>query len=249
MSNISKIAYEIRRTHEWGGKTYLLRRVRERARQLKANAISDAITTKALINEVERQAALRAARARAKPEEPLPLALRLKRRLIAICNEQILQRGLTTPAGWWDAYKRLDHDPATRLWVVSAEYRHQYSRRESWWTGASYLCGWEDGQHWAIRIPRTIVTVAEALAWVEPAPVRRARAEGRKVLRQGDWFFVPLRRGEDDLTALSGSGHIFDPEARVVRHPQHGELFLSPDTPYRAYQTKAVADSVGLKGD
>jgi hypothetical protein len=95
-------------------------------------------------------------------------------------------------------------------------------------THASFLCGRSDKQDWAVRVPGTIKTVQKALVWITPAAVRKAQREQKKVLRQGDLFFIPLRIYDDDMNALWGTRHtsLRTPQGVVISHPQHPALTL-----------------------
>ena len=57
-----------------------------------------------------------------------------------------------------------------------------------------YLLGEDNGHPWIAHIPKTIGTVAEAVQYLKPAAVKRAENNGLEVKRQGDWFFIPVRR-------------------------------------------------------
>lgn len=89
----------------------------------------------------------------------------------------------------------------------------------------SYLCGREDGQVWAVRVPGTIETVAAALPWITPGAVHDARAAGRRVDRQGDVYAIETTRAHDGRGELP-EWHTWDPGRRVLCHPQHGEVQL-----------------------
>jgi hypothetical protein len=94
----------------------------------------------------------------------------------------------------------------------------------------SYLCGREDGQLWAVRVPGTVRTVPDALAWIEPAEVRKARLAGKRVLRQGDVYAVETDRAHDGAGAdrLPGS-HALRDGGRSLVHPQHGRTARRAD--------------------
>ena len=93
---------------------------------------------------------------------------------------------------------------------------------------ASFLCGTEDGQDWAVRVPGTLHTIKDALHWITPGPVRQAIKKGKTVHRQGDMYFIPMRIGGPDLDALWSSGHTASRGADgiTVLHDQHPSLFL-----------------------
>jgi len=121
--------------------------------------------------------------------------------------------------------------------LVRIEGWAQYSRR----FGARYtkivvLVIYDRDTHTrrALRVGPSVETIDEALEYLKPAAVKRAEAEGKKVLRQGDFYFVPSKRA--DYSALAGTRHEF--RDGVVYHPEHGALALPG--PCRAYRQLVV---------
>jgi len=103
-----------------------------------------------------------------------------------------------------------------------------------------YLVG-VDGAPFVAQIKKTIDTLADALASLKPAVVRRAEDAGIPVQRQGDWWFVPAARAprgeiEANVALDSGRDHIAD-EAVVLKtkvyvrgrvaHQQHDDIILT----------------------
>ena len=201
------------------------------------------VTQRAALEAYHAQEDLRTQRFARRRRDPLTVSVgdRLRAHLRTVANRTIRQRAVSTPTGW-SGGRVIDRQIAKRLWLVHDEYNHHYSNRcGDWWTGASYLCGYEDGQYWAVRVPRTIRTVAEALDWHIPAAVRRAQDEGRQVIRQGDVWFVQLKRGKDNLDLplghdLRDGGY----GVRVVEHAEHGRVFFEPGTAWRSYTARTV---------
>lgn len=120
-------------------------------------------------------------------------------------------------------------------------WRYYSSRVGSYYAEIAYLCGHEDGQVWAARVPASCGTAAEAHEWIVPAVVRKAIARGDRVLRQGDVYVIPNRNGQCgmDRTAVDLDRHEWDSEQRVLRHPQHQDLHIpgpSRCVPQRVYQ-------------
>jgi len=77
------------------------------------------------------------------------------------------------------------------VYLLRAEGWRYYSRRFGSRPAAlAYLAGRDDSGYWAARVPGTCATVAEAVEWLTPADVARARAAGRRVLRQGDVYAI-----------------------------------------------------------
>jgi hypothetical protein len=125
-----------------------------------------------------------------------------------------------------DRYRHLAvTDTRDGLYLLHVRSWRYYKTAKPRLASLSYLCGTEDGQLWAVRVPGTIMSVPAALAWLEPAAVTRARAAGKRVLRQGDVYAVETTRAHDGLGAggLPGS-HSWNPRERTLWHPQHGTL-------------------------
>jgi hypothetical protein len=98
---------------------------------------------------------------------------------------------------------------------------------------ARVLHGVDDGSPFWVRVADRAGTVAEAIAFLVPAAVRRATSRGLDVRRQGDWFFVPSPRfvpaGRPRRVAYHR--HTFerwsDGYARGrVTHPEHATVDL-----------------------
>jgi len=154
------------------------------------------------------------------------LADRADARVLARYVEEIERRGGETEIdGQYGTAGLAIADRADGLALLRAEGWRKYGRQGSRRVSLAYLCGREDGQTWAVRVPGTAGGVREALRWLEPAAVRDARLAGRRVIRQGDVYAVETTRAHDGKGDLPDS-HIWDAEARVLAHPQHGTLSL-----------------------
>lgn len=116
-----------------------------------------------------------------------------------------------------------DRDAASRIILVHAEGWRYYSRQFGVrWATLSYLYGVDDAGEWAVRVPGNVESVAEGLAWLEPAEVTRARSAGRRVRRQGDVYAVETTRGYDGSGPLP-DGHRFNLQTRyLTHHPERG---------------------------
>ena len=227
------------------------------ARELRGQG--HAIKTKEIQAEVERIWQLRADRmARKVNTDPLaksgPDALRRRaiRRRLDICVKQIRARSLDTPTGFWsqgvEALGQADYDRQSRTWLCRCSYRYEYSKKfGQWWQNAAYLCGKDDAGYWAMRVPSTCETVADAITWAYPAAVLKARAEGRRVWRQGDILVVELKAGKDNTNALRGTRHEFR-DTRYLVHPEHNPVRL-PQTPVKFFQIRQISGSARRAGD
>jgi len=65
--------------------------------------------------------------------------------------------------------------------------------------GKYYLCGLDDGTYFVCELPKTPRNCDDAYEVLKPREVKKAEAEGAKVLRQGEWFFVPTGMKDKDL--------------------------------------------------
>ena len=181
------------------------------------------VTNVVLDKEIKQQKALMLLRKSALARQKENLAERLKVYLIQRCWDQIEKRDLDTPFGLTeesDLYIA-DRSIKERLWICRFNEYMKYSSRVSWYVSASYLCGHSDGQDWAVKIPGTITDVGEALAWLTPAKVKKAKT----VKRQGDVYLIPSRKFNFD--ALPASHELTSNETGyMLRHNQHPTVIL-----------------------
>lgn len=118
-------------------------------------------------------------------------------------------------------------DIAGELTVLHVEGWRKYTSQESHHAQTSYLCGFEDGQVWAVRVPGSIISVAGALSWVTPAAVKRAVEKGKRVQRQGDVYAIETTKVHDGKGRWAlGLRHEFNSETRQLTHPEHRALHL-----------------------
>lgn len=112
----------------------------------------------------------------------------------------------------------IDREPSQGLVLLGADGWRQYSRRfGARRASLRYLCGRDDNGAFAVRVPSSCDSVEQAEDYLEPAEVRSAREDGRKVLRQGDVYVIAIRRGRDNFSNLPES-HTWDPTSRTLRH-------------------------------
>lgn len=98
---------------------------------------------------------------------------------------------------------------------------------------ARILHGFDEGIQFWIRVHGNLGSVEAAIAWLKPRVVVRAEANGRRVVRQGDWFFIPCpacrpRRIRSDVRYGRHALEFWsDGRAKGwVRHEEHHTLFL-----------------------
>lgn len=70
--------------------------------------------------------------------------------------------------------------------------------------GRYFLCGLDEGTYFVSELPRPVKTVEQAFKALKPAPVIAAEKAGVEVLRQGEWFFVPLEWTTKEFARLFG---------------------------------------------
>jgi len=54
-----------------------------------------------------------------------------------------------------------------------------------------FLCSKDEGNYFVAKLPVQVSTIDQAFKALKPPEVLRAEQRGAKVLRQGEWFFVP----------------------------------------------------------
>lgn len=141
--------------------------------------------------------------------------------------KEIIDRGGETEIkGAWQTWSLQLVDEQDGLALLRADGWRQYSRRfGARRASIAYLCGIDDNGPWAVRVAGTIETVADAVIWVEPAPVRKAKAAGKPVDRQGDVYILKTTKRYDGSGDLPPS-HKWDPETRTLIH-------TDPDRPHK----------------
>jgi hypothetical protein len=148
---------------------------------------------------------------------------RLVARLVGQAEEEIKRRGgeVVISGQYGDTFLSLwDRDPGQRILLVGAEGWRHYSRSfGARRASLAYLYGMDDSGPWAVRVPGTLRTVAEALAWLEPKDVTDARAAGRRVRRQGDVYAVETTAARDGAGVGDlPDGHRWNPTTRFLTH-------------------------------
>lgn len=172
--------------------------------------------------------------------------------LMKIALDQIEERNLAVPAGWpYSKTQRriLDVSIPDDAWLVYGSGWHKYGRQLPWRTEATYLVGYSDNQHWAVKVPSTLDTVKEALAWLEPPQATQARIRKLPVKRQGDFYFVARARNTR-FDAMEGTRHEARPHKQggyTVVHPEHPPVRLSGRHAWLAVQQKQL-DGHGRRG-
>ena len=245
---VQSIVGRVRKAHV----PYLLAEVGRAAR-----AQGHKITTVALRAEDERQRAIYMTRLQLRDAAylyPVPAPGRtkdyvriLEHRKIGLAAAEIAKRDLPTPTGW-DGGSVTDStcdDLMNRRWVVHSSYYHKYTKSEGWVIRGSFLAGYDDGHPFAVRIPGTIKTVAEAITWLTPAAVRNATGKGLGVLRQGDIYVVETVR-KTDVSELAGTQHTFHVTPsrgiRRISHPEHGTATIpKPWKNFKVYRQRQMS--------
>uniref|UniRef100_A0A7C3UY81 Uncharacterized protein n=1 Tax=Desulfobacca acetoxidans TaxID=60893 RepID=A0A7C3UY81_9BACT len=203
-------------------------------RRFRASGLSSAE-----IAEIQRICHLRQARAANRPLSQADLAIAMKLKTTEVIKARYRRAALAAIQRNIDGCTiKTTLDLARAMALVTVEGWAQYSRK----FGARYtkivilvVYDHDTRTRRALRVGPSVRTIDEALDYVKPAPVRRAEAAGKQILRQGDFYFVPARRA--DYSALAGSRHEVR-DGGVVWHPEHGTLTLPG--PHRAYRQMAV---------
>lgn len=100
--------------------------------------------------------------------------------------------------------------------------------KERWTT---YLSGIDENQYFIVELPRHCNTIEDAYEMLKPAAVKRAEAEGIKVLRQGDIFFVPTN---------------VQPDKSTIIHRRHANVVHPMLKWWESTNTTKIANSVAL---
>ncbi|MEU0242312.1 hypothetical protein ABZ234_31930 [Nocardiopsis sp. NPDC006198] len=180
---------------------------------------------------------LRRARAKARGGvvAPRPAAERVEGYLLGQIRGLIAAAGGETgieARGYTIGLRILDRDVAGRLTLVGASGWRRYGRTENF-ASLAYLSGVDAAGRWVVRVPSSVRTVAQALAWTEPAEVARVRQEGRRVAQVGGVYAIETTRAHDGKGAghLAQEGFAWRPGTRYLVHrpafgPRHRPLSL-----------------------
>lgn len=177
---------------------------------------------------------------------------RLNRRLLSLYRGEVDRRGWHTTIATRDGETNLAivsrRDGMTLLHAEGwREYNRGNFRRQS----LSYLCGHDDNGPWASRVPGTLTTVSEALAWMIPAAVHAKPASDR--LRQGDvWLLRSSKLGVHNADLMPHSHEIVTDGIgrKLVHTPEAGKAHKPVRIPKTwAGVTVAVNKAISGCGD
>jgi hypothetical protein len=162
------------------------------------------------------------ARRNAPVPKPTPLQQRARGWLVGRIYEEIERRGGETEiVGNFDTTYLTIADRSDRLVLMHAEGWRSYGRQGARRASLSYLWGPDDAGSgpWAVRVPGTVTTVREALAWLTPNQVVKATDQGLRVRRQGDVYAIETtaKRDGDGAQDLP-EGHEWRADTRYLVH-------------------------------
>lgn len=126
----------------------------------------------------------------------------------------------------WTEFR--DFDPERQMLLVNLGQASYYRSSMRGKSERAWLIGQDDDQIWCQQVYTTHETVDEALDFITPAEVQNYREEGRKVIRQGDIFFVQMKQATN-FEDLNGTRHDVveqDDGQTVITHPEHSDLTL-----------------------
>lgn len=167
------------------------------------------------------------------------LKTRLERRVASLYSDEIERRGgeVAIHGDRSSVYLHV-RERRDGLTLLRAEgWRHYSKAFGARRATLAYLCGRDDNGLWAVRVPGTITSVVQAVERVEPAEVRKAREDGKRVLRQGDVYAVERARDAADQSDLPPR-HTWDAATRILRHDDgHGDLHVPFNAKFIAQST------------
>ncbi|AWI32654.1 hypothetical protein [Streptomyces tirandamycinicus] len=127
-------------------------------------------------------------------------------------------------------------DRKNRMVLMHAEGWRRYGKQPARRAQLSYLWGPDDAGSgpWAVRVPGTVTTVADALEWLTPADVKKALEKGLRVRRQGDVYAVETTPAHDGRgVELLPESHEWRPATRYLVHrPEDGRRHLPVRLPW-----------------
>lgn len=168
-----------------------------------------------------------------------PLKYRLDSYLIKLAEKHIRFRDRASQLSPRDG-RVVHRDIINRYWLINAWEYIQYSRAfGSRRNEATWLCGYDDGHLFVVRVPSTIQTCQEAVNWLKPSEANKPGT-----VRQGDLWFIPTKRGSIDSIVRSCLDTRHDPVITsdgqvMILHPEHNTLIL-PNDHYKVVLGKRI---------
>jgi hypothetical protein len=146
----------------------------------------------------------------------------------------------------------VDSRPHIRLirWAYWKKYSNKFGSRCFEGVGLVFF-DLDSREFRPVRVGPNVTTINEALEYIQPAPVKKAAAEGKPVVRQGDVYLVPSR--VSNYAALEGTNHRVESTAEgvIINHPQHAAVLLTGN--WSAHLQKALPHGVfggaGVRAD
>jgi hypothetical protein len=182
---------------------------------------------------------------------PAPLQQRARAWLVGRIYQEIERRGGETEieGNYGTTYLTIA-DRRGRLVLMNAEGWRSYGRQPARMASLSYLWGADDAGSgpWAVRVPGTLTTVREALAWLTPNEVTKALDKGLRVRRQGDVYAIETTARHDGTGDLP-DGHQWRPSTRYLVHaPADGRKHRPLRLPYPVRFVVQSAYEMGRSG-
>jgi hypothetical protein len=116
----------------------------------------------------------------------------------------------------------------------------QYSRATGYYVHRAWLVGKDVDSGWFdIQVSSKCETVEEALDFIKPAAVKKAERENRAVFRQGDIYFVEMKKKCTIGEIPSGHYPSKNSFGWSIEHKEHGILCL-PGFNWKAHVQKSV---------
>ena len=145
---------------------------------------------------------------------------RLSERIVAKFGPEIRARGGEVKIhGEHTSVELTLMDYERGFYLLGADGWRYYSRRAgSRQASLRYLCGTDDTGKWAVRIPGTVQSVEQAVAWITPAKVEKAGSQGKTVKRQGDVYLVETSAAHDGSGDDLPESHEWDETKRKLYH-------------------------------
>ena len=190
---------------------------------------------KEMIAEIEKQYS----RALRKEEKPIESALeKLNRLYIRKANVGFL--GIRSNSVKFDVIK--SEDNKTLALVKMSGFIH-YTKKEYWKINRAFFVGKDNESGWfSNQVNSNCNTVIEAIEWMKPSIVKLAEKENRIVIRQGDIFFVQMKRN-CKIDEIYNSHEIIETSTGYeIRHAEHETVILEGKN-WKAINQKKIVSS------
>jgi hypothetical protein len=136
--------------------------------------------------------------------------------------------------------KRYDDDNYTYILFSSESIDWSSKSRFPFVRKGTFLISITKNQASFNRVPYSISDVESALNWLKPSEVLKAEKEKRQVVRQGDLYFIEMKKTNNWKNLDSSHAMTENETDYIITHNQHKSLVLSKRKKWKVIKNKSI---------